>query len=95
MLAATAIEGHCHVNRISWSRCDKPCKIDGRFGEANHIKIRALVFGIGAAVALAWEPAMTQQITGTPGSPSATTTIEGNQIPPAPPGFGGVINERA
>src|SRR4029077_3711376 len=26
-------------------------------------------------------------------SPSATTTIEGNQIPPPPPKFGGVINE--
>src|SRR5207249_3353181 len=34
-----------------------------------------------------------QQITGTPGSPSATTTISGEQLP-APPGkFGGVIKE--
>ncbi|WP_079574390.1 arylsulfatase [Bradyrhizobium erythrophlei] len=36
-----------------------------------------------------------QQITGTPGSPSATTTIEGKQLPPEPPKFGGVINEDA
>ena len=36
-----------------------------------------------------------QQITGTPGSPGATTTITGKQIPPPPPEFGGVINEKA
>jgi hypothetical protein len=34
-----------------------------------------------------------QQITGTPGSPSATTTIQGNQIPAPDPKFGGVIKE--
>jgi hypothetical protein len=28
--------------------------------------------------------AMGQQITGTPGSPSATTTINGKQLPPPP-----------
>src|SRR4029077_17457582 len=32
-----------------------------------------------------------QQITGTPGSPSATTTIQGDQIPPPPQKFGGKI----
>jgi arylsulfatase len=36
---------------------------------------------------------MAQQITGTPGSPSATTTIDGKQLPPLPPKFGGVIKE--
>ena len=36
-----------------------------------------------------------QQITGTPGAPGATTTITGKQIPPPPPEFGGVINEKA
>ena len=36
-----------------------------------------------------------QQITGTPGSPSATTTIDGKQLPPPPPKFGGVIKETA
>jgi arylsulfatase len=29
------------------------------------------------------------------GSPSATTTISGKQIPPTPPKFGGVIKEKA
>jgi arylsulfatase A-like enzyme len=38
---------------------------------------------------------LAQQITGTPGSPSATTTIDGNQLPPPPPKFGGVIKESA
>ena len=36
-------------------------------------------------------PVVAQLITGTPGSPSATTTIDGKQIPPPPPKFGGVI----
>jgi hypothetical protein len=35
-------------------------------------------------------PISAQQVTGTPGSPSATATIDGNQIP-APPKFGGVV----
>jgi arylsulfatase len=33
-----------------------------------------------------------QQITGEPGSPSATTTIDGKYLPSPPPKFGGVIN---
>jgi arylsulfatase len=36
-----------------------------------------------------------QQVTGTPGSPSATTTIDGKQLPPPDPKFGGVIEEKA
>ena len=40
-------------------------------------------------------PAPAQEITGTPGSPSATTTIGGEQLPAPPPKFGGVINESA
>jgi len=35
------------------------------------------------------------QTTGEPGSPSATTTISGKQLPPPDPKFGGVINENA
>jgi arylsulfatase A-like enzyme len=35
------------------------------------------------------------QVTGTPGSPGATTTISGKQLPPPDPKFGGVINETA
>ncbi len=36
-----------------------------------------------------------QQITGTPGSPGATTTIDGKYLPPPPPKFGGDINLQA
>jgi arylsulfatase A-like enzyme len=38
-------------------------------------------------------PASAQTVTGTLGSPSATTTIQGNQIPASPPKFGGVIKD--
>jgi arylsulfatase len=48
-------------------------------------------FLIAAAVAVA--PAVAQQVTGVLGSPSATTTIDGKQLPPPPPKFGGVIKE--
>ena len=36
-----------------------------------------------------------QQVTGVLGSPGATTTIDGKQLPPPPPPFGGVIKEKA
>ena len=36
-----------------------------------------------------------QTITGTPGSPSATVTLDGKQLPPPPMKFGGVIKESA
>ena len=39
--------------------------------------------------------AIAQQVTGVLGAPGATTTIDGKQIPPAPPAFGGVIKETA
>ena len=40
-------------------------------------------------------PASAQQINGVPGSPSATTSIPGNQLPPPAPKFGGVIKDNA
>src|SRR5882672_12480711 len=39
--------------------------------------------------------ATAQQITGTPGTPSATMTLDGKQLPPEPPKFGGEIKEDA
>lgn len=36
-----------------------------------------------------------QQVTGEVGSPNATTTIDGKQLPPPPPKFGGVIKPSA
>jgi arylsulfatase len=40
-------------------------------------------------------PALAQKITGTPGSPSATTTVSNKQLPPPDPKFGGVIKDDA
>ncbi len=39
--------------------------------------------------------ALAQGTTGIPGSPGATTTIDGKQLPPPDPNFGGVINLKA
>src|SRR5277367_3709637 len=36
-----------------------------------------------------------EKIIGVPGSPSATTSLDGKQLPPPPPKFGGVIKESA
>jgi len=40
-------------------------------------------------------PALAQDVTGTLGSPSATTSITGQQLPPPTPDFGGVIKNDA
>ena len=48
-----------------------------------------------AAVLAVAPSAKPQQITGTPGSPDATVTIDGKQLPPPPLPFGGVIKESA
>ncbi len=48
-----------------------------------------------SVLALSCIPASAQQVTGVLGSPGATTTIDGKQLPPPPPNFGGVIKERA
>jgi arylsulfatase A-like enzyme len=48
-----------------------------------------------AATALIAGAAQAQQVTSTPGSPSATTTIPGTQLPAPDPAFGGVIKDGA
>ena len=45
-----------------------------------------------AAIMAAAGSVPAQQITGTPGSPEATTTVDGRYVPNPPPNFGGVIN---
>src|SRR5437773_8273173 len=56
-----------------------------------------LVSGMIAAAVMAVAPSAKAQIqtTGTPGSPGATTTISGKQLPPPDPKFGGVIKNDA
>jgi Sulfatase len=59
------------------------------------MKTTALVFSAATLTVLTLVPAMAQQTTGAPGSPSATTTIDGKYLPPPPPKFGGEINLEA
>jgi arylsulfatase A-like enzyme len=56
-----------------------------------------LIRGMLAAAVLTVAPSARAQIqtTGTPGSPGATTTIDGKQLPPPDPKFGGVIKDTA
>ncbi len=55
---------------------------------------KAALLGV-AILSLTDAPAFAQQITGVPGSSTATTTLDGKQLPPPPPKFGGVIKESA
>ena len=64
----------------------------------------ALATALGALAPSRWasaqeaknaRPADVPQLTGVVGSPGATTTLHGNQIPPPHAKFGGVIKERA
>jgi arylsulfatase A-like enzyme len=55
----------------------------------------SIVFAIITAGLTATFPVTAQQVSGTPGSPSATTTVDGNYLPNPPPAFGGVINLNA
>jgi hypothetical protein len=48
---------------------------------------------LAAAFLLIASAVQAQQITGVPGSPSATMTLDGKQLPPPPMKFGGLINE--
>jgi arylsulfatase A-like enzyme len=50
-----------------------------------------LIFPVTLSVAAA----TAQEVTGQLGSPSATTTVDGKQLPAPPPKFGGVIKESA
>lgn len=60
------------------------------------IKIASFLSSTSILLCMSLAPnAAAQQITGTPGSPGATLTIDGKQLPPEPPKFGGVINETA
>jgi arylsulfatase len=65
------------------------------FGE-RHMRQPGLLLGLillaCGTLSTAW---CAQEITGTPGSPSATTTISGEQLPPPGPKFGGMIKDDA
>jgi Sulfatase len=56
------------------------------------MKMRALLLSAATFTMLVMAPAAAQQTTGTPGSPDATTTIDGKYLPPPPAPFDGTIN---
>jgi arylsulfatase A-like enzyme len=67
-----------------------------RFNEERVMKIGCSMLLAGASLlAIGCVSASGQQVTGVPGSPGATTTIDDKQLPPPPPKFGGVIKDRA
>jgi len=55
----------------------------------------SLLFAASVAAGAAVPLAFAQQVTGTLGSPSATTTIDGRQLPAPDPKWGGVAKEGA
>ena len=65
--------------------------------ERDAMNARSAFRVLTSAVALAacLGSASAQQVTGVPGSPSATTTLDGKQLPPPDPKFGGIIKEKA
>jgi arylsulfatase A-like enzyme len=54
-----------------------------------------MVLGLAIFAISASRPSAAQQINGVPGSPNATMTLDGKQLPPPPIPFGGVIKETA
>ena len=62
-------------------------------GGLSVLGLAAFTAALGAAVVPA--PSVAQQVTGTLGSPGATTTIPNTQLPPPDPKFGGVIKDGA
>ncbi|MGO4670804.1 arylsulfatase [Bosea sp. 2RAB26] len=58
-------------------------------------KLGRSALAAASLLTLVYLPALAQQVTGTLGSPSATTTLSGKQLPPPDPRFGGVINQKA
>ncbi len=59
------------------------------------IPTRILLSGTLAVAAMAASFAQAQEVTGTPGSPSAAATISGKQLPAPEPEFGGEIKHDA
>ena len=59
------------------------------------MKISRSILTGAAFLAFSCVAASAQQVTGVLGSPEATTTITGKQLPPPDPQFGGAIKEKA
>jgi hypothetical protein len=59
------------------------------------MEISRSILVVASLLALSCVSVSAQQVTGVPGSPEATTTIPGKQLPPPDPAFGGVFKEKA
>lgn len=59
------------------------------------MKTVALAMSVATLTVLTFVPSMAQQTTGVPGSPGATTTIDGRYLPPPPQPFQGEIGLNA
>src|SRR6476469_7087275 len=68
--------------------------MDKQSGKHGGLVVRALTIAL-LSLAFATTAANSQETTGTPGAPGATTTIDGKQLPAPAPAFGGVIKEKA
>src|SRR6188472_3725603 len=66
-----------------------------QIAEPSIMKIRHSVLAGASFLAFGCVSASAQQVLGVPGSPGATTTIDGKQLPPPDPKFGGVIKQKA
>ncbi len=58
-------------------------------------KAMSILLALVVVVMSVSSPLAAQQVTGTPGSPAATTSIDGKQLPAPTPKFGGVIKNGA
>ncbi len=61
----------------------------------NRKSIVAAGVSVIVGMLLGYVPSLAQEVTGVLGSPSATTTADGKQLPPPDPQFGGVIKQDA
>ena len=61
--------------------------------KAVKLVVAIAVSGVALACYASW--GIAQHVTGELGSPSATTTLSGTQLPPPDPTFGGVIQDKA
>src|SRR5262249_32360108 len=74
-----------------WCCCNQPKGVI----PMNHKILTAWPKLACSALILTTASSFAQEITGTPGSPGATTTISGKQLPAPDPKFGGLIKDGA
>ena len=83
-----------HLTRPSHS-CNVTFNTRERQGMKNFDPLKKIELFAAAFILIISLPLFAEQITGVPGSPSATTTIDGRYLPPPPSKFEGEINLNA